>query len=58
MDKIEPPVTLEKSENVVSAQFILDLGPEEPEDYTEVNISRDLINQASRKAIKLYSFTD
>ncbi|XP_970742.2 guanine nucleotide-binding protein G(f) subunit alpha [Tribolium castaneum] len=35
MDKINPPVKLEKSGNEECAKFILDLGPEELEEYTE-----------------------
>ena len=36
MEKIDPPVELEKSENKSSADFILQLGPKEPSDYTQV----------------------
>ncbi|RZC43030.1 G-alpha and/or Arf domain containing protein [Asbolus verrucosus] len=35
MAKIAPPVQLEKAENQTSVEFILKLGPEEPEGYSE-----------------------
>lgn len=39
MDKISPPVELEKNENRKAAEFILKLGPEVPEEFTNVRPS-------------------
>lgn len=39
MDKIVPPVELKSEESKESAQFILNLGAQEPPQYTDVRIS-------------------
>lgn len=37
MDKITPPVSLKSEESKQSAQYILNIGAEEPSEYTEVS---------------------
>lgn len=39
MSKIIPPVELANEESKKSAEYILDIGPQEPPEYTDVSIA-------------------